>query len=87
MANILIKCLIYSTNPLFWLSYPNHAVLVECTVKWFKENGYARYIFNQFLKGDNFDNVQFAFLYTKPSEKVSTIKGTNLLLREQILSF
>ena len=44
--------------------------------------------FLQFFKGDNFCDFLFAFLHTQfSSEKGSTLKGKNLLPREQILSF
>ena len=53
-----------------------------------KVNGYISIFFHQFSKGNNICDFMFASLEEKnPLKMGSTLKGKNLLLREQILSF
>ena len=42
---------------------------------------------NIFTKGDNYHDILSVSLYNEPFQNGSTIKGKNLLLEEQILSF
>ena len=52
-----------------------------------KGPGYTWQSFHHFNKGENFFDFLFGFLHTNLFWKGSTLKGKNLLLGEQILSF